>query len=105
MHRVVNWTKEALKYIFILQAFYYFLGVKTASHAFANEFAHISNPCMAWASSVWLWLIMPESLLRMASGLGKIDGNSSQLHLKLIFTPARDSCLTSAWRSQAETQL
>lgn len=41
---------------------------------------------------------MPGNLLREASDLAKSDGNSSQLHLKLIFAPARDGCLTSVWR-------
>lgn len=41
---------------------------------------------------------MPGNLLREASDLAKSEGNSSQLHLKLIFTPGRDSCLTSVQR-------
>lgn len=41
---------------------------------------------------------MPGNLLREVSDLAKSDGNSSQLHLKLIFTPGRDGCLTSVPR-------
>lgn len=43
---------------------------------------------------------MPGNVLREASDLAKSDGNTSQLHLRLIFTPARDGCLTSVWRLQ-----
>lgn len=41
---------------------------------------------------------MPGNLLREASDLAKSGRNSSQLHLKLIFTPARDGCLTGVQR-------
>lgn len=41
---------------------------------------------------------MPGNLLREASDLAKSDGSGSQLHLKLIFTPGRDGCLTSVQR-------
>lgn len=50
VHKGVNWTKEALKHIFVAWISHYVLSANIATHAFVNSVALTSSPCTACAS-------------------------------------------------------